>query len=356
MKQKAKYQEIADILREELRGLVSGTKLPTEPLMAKRFNTSVLTLRNAINLLIQEKVVERIQGSGTFVLPPESQDNYQKIVLYCGICSGHMFQNLFDLVSRELNSQGYSPLVFNTTQTGGREQQKKLFNSLMSTNPQFILAIGTGDFPISLLEEYPGKLPPVFFVYRKEFVTTINCNEIIFDDVYMGNCLAEHFYNLGHRNIGFFAPDRFDPEIYSQHMREGIYSFAGQHRDLQITEILFDKDTFQSQIDNMIQKVKKRELSGIITISDHHAATLINSFKEHGLKIPEDVSISGYGNTPWAQDIKYNITTTDLKLEEMAKLIVFNLRRNSGKPKTWMIQPEIIQGKSTTPVNVSTPQ
>ena len=45
-----------------------GDRLPTEPGLAKRFNSSRMTVRKAIDPLVLEGVVERRQGQGTFVV------------------------------------------------------------------------------------------------------------------------------------------------------------------------------------------------------------------------------------------------------------------------------------------------
>jgi GntR family transcriptional regulator len=45
-----------------------GDRLPTEPGLAKQFNSSRMTVRKAIDPLVLEGVVERRQGQGTFVV------------------------------------------------------------------------------------------------------------------------------------------------------------------------------------------------------------------------------------------------------------------------------------------------
>jgi GntR family transcriptional regulator len=45
-----------------------GDRLPTEPDLAKKFNSSRMTVRKAIDPLVLEGVVERRQGQGTFVV------------------------------------------------------------------------------------------------------------------------------------------------------------------------------------------------------------------------------------------------------------------------------------------------
>ena len=71
---KAQYQKIYEELAEKIRNgsFPAGSRLPTEPVMAKEFGVSVGTLRKAIDRLVLEKKVRREQGRGTFVCGGEN--------------------------------------------------------------------------------------------------------------------------------------------------------------------------------------------------------------------------------------------------------------------------------------------
>lgn len=63
------YSKIATALRERiLTGeWEGGEKLPTEKALCEQFHTSRITVRHALKILEEEKLVQRRQGSGTFV-------------------------------------------------------------------------------------------------------------------------------------------------------------------------------------------------------------------------------------------------------------------------------------------------
>lgn len=69
LKSSSRYAQIADILRQRIaRGvLATGDKLPTNEELAESFKVSRVTIRQAVNLLVQEGVVGARQGVGTFV-------------------------------------------------------------------------------------------------------------------------------------------------------------------------------------------------------------------------------------------------------------------------------------------------
>lgn len=64
------YKQIMEILLEEAE---EGEKIPTEIELRERFEVSRMTVRQAIQTLIQEGVLKRYRGKGTFVAPKRIQ-------------------------------------------------------------------------------------------------------------------------------------------------------------------------------------------------------------------------------------------------------------------------------------------
>jgi GntR family transcriptional regulator len=63
------YQQLAELLSRDIAGggLAPGTRLPSEPELARRHRIGRPTVRQATELLVQRGLVERRRGSGTFV-------------------------------------------------------------------------------------------------------------------------------------------------------------------------------------------------------------------------------------------------------------------------------------------------
>lgn len=61
------YVRIADDLKARLQSLQPGARLPSEPQLAKEFSVSRFTITRAVEQLVDEGLITRRQGSGTFV-------------------------------------------------------------------------------------------------------------------------------------------------------------------------------------------------------------------------------------------------------------------------------------------------
>jgi GntR family transcriptional regulator len=65
------YAQLATILRKQIaEGLYPpGDKIPSESSISKQYGVAPMTVRQAIGVLTEQGLLERIQGSGTFVKP-----------------------------------------------------------------------------------------------------------------------------------------------------------------------------------------------------------------------------------------------------------------------------------------------
>lgn len=69
MKEAPKYEIVADHLRQQIleKELAINEQLPQENAIAAAYNVSRITVRKALDILFDENLIYRIQGSGTYV-------------------------------------------------------------------------------------------------------------------------------------------------------------------------------------------------------------------------------------------------------------------------------------------------
>jgi GntR family transcriptional regulator len=76
-----RYAQLADLFRHRIaRGVwPSGTKLPSNEVLAREHNVARVTIRQAIEVLAREGLVEAQQGRGTFIIGASSSDRWLRV-------------------------------------------------------------------------------------------------------------------------------------------------------------------------------------------------------------------------------------------------------------------------------------
>jgi GntR family transcriptional regulator len=76
-----KYAQIADIFRQRIaRGIwAQGLRLPANEVLAAEFGVSRVTIRQAVDLLARDGIIEAQQGRGTFITGTLMQDRWLKV-------------------------------------------------------------------------------------------------------------------------------------------------------------------------------------------------------------------------------------------------------------------------------------
>jgi GntR family transcriptional regulator of arabinose operon len=92
-------------------------------------------------------------------------------------------------------------------------------------------------------------------------------------------------------------------------------------------------------------------MDAVVCYNDQTAMEVVRALQEEGLRVPEDVSVTGYDNCPTADRKELQLTTIahpQDKLGEMAAELLLDLMHNGGRtnPKSVWIEPELIIGNS----------
>jgi GntR family transcriptional regulator len=64
------YRQLVEALRADVAKRLAGDRIDSEPKLARRFGVSRFTVARAVEILVEEGLVRRRQGLGSFVAPP----------------------------------------------------------------------------------------------------------------------------------------------------------------------------------------------------------------------------------------------------------------------------------------------
>ena len=177
--------------------------------------------------------------------------------------------------------------------------------------------------------------------------------QVLMDDCKGGYLITKYLIETGHKNIiGVFKSD--DTQGQNRH--------KGYVRALQEAGILYDPDKviwFYTEdrkvhpYESVFQMAEKKyPMDAVVCYNDQIAMKVIQALTDAGLKVPEDISVTGYDNSYMANSGGFNLTTIvhpQEKLGEMAAELLLDLIQNGEetvKEKKIMIEPEIVIGNS----------
>ena len=207
-----KYMLIAQTLREGIRtGMYAGgQKLPSENELVSLTGYSRQTIRQAMAMLENEGLTERIRGSGTYVKKKSScRPHTHNIAVVTTYIGEYIFPAILHGISSVLSQNGYTPFLSATQNRVDTERE--VLKSLMNKPIDGIIVEGTKTaMPnpnIDLYENFEKQGIPVVFVngYYADLSRPVY---VVMNDREGGRLACEALLGEGHRHIaGFFKSD-----------------------------------------------------------------------------------------------------------------------------------------------------
>jgi LacI family transcriptional regulator len=174
-----------------------------------------------------------------------------------------------------------------------------------------------------------------------------------------------HLFDLGHRKIAFIKGQEFSSDThYRWSAIEQISHELGLAVDprlcvqLEGTEAGSDPgyEATARLLDRLLDRHLDRRLpfTAIFAFNDHSAIGAIARLKEHGLEIPQDISVVGFDDIPSAR------TTVRQPLRSMGEMAANALlswiepQARKEMPATLIVQPDFVVRNSTASVAIRT--
>lgn len=181
------------------------------------------------------------------------------------------------------------------------------------------------------LEELAPTLHPLVLINR----TTVASNTPSLSVDYGQGIqeLAQHLVELGHRRLAFLAGP---PHSASNRQRlVGLEKFRADHPDIELQRIDAGSN-FDSGHDSA-DAIIASGATGILAFNDLVAMGLLSGLHERGVRVPEDMSVTGFDDIPFARYTTPPLTTAAVPITELGDL-------------AWRRMRELIQHKDTEAV------
>ena len=352
---KAKYYIVMEAIKEQIdKGILKPKeKLPSENQLSEEYGISRHTIRKAIGILENEGYVIAKHGKGTFVADRRKEKVSSKnIAVVTTYISDYIFPRIIQGIDKVLTADGYSIILKNTGNS--RSNEGRCLSDIVDKNVDGVIIEPSKSAICCLNDRQYEELEelgiPYIFI-QGTYLGHEKHSAIVMDDVKGAELITEYLISLGHKDIlGIFKADD----------SQGIARHKGYVNALNKAGITYNPDNviwFHTEdrdikpgvaINVMIDNGYK--FDSVVCYNDMIAADIIKTLNERGLKVPQDISVTGYDNSlTGGRTFITTIEHPKEKLGEMAaELLIEKIKGISDKDSRVkrVIEPVLVIGES----------
>lgn len=342
-----KYKIVKEYIKSlvKKKNLGEDDKIPSEHHLAAECQVSRNTVRKAISEMTNEGYLYTRHGVGTFVNTQKQPT--QNIGIVTTYIDDYIFPSVIRGMTSCFSAKNYSIILANTD-NNLKKEKNILTNMLAKDIAGIIIEPSKSSFypdNIELYNKYIQRNIPLLLIhgYHKGF----DFPYLIMDDIKGGYLITEHLIKRGHRNIiGIFKND----DIQGINRSKGFLT-ALKDYDISIEEnslYWFHTEDRQKKPVHIIKNIIKQNKNiptAIICYNDQIAYNIINEIKNSGLKVPEEISVTGYDDSFLAKACNPAITTIAHPKKEFGnKAAQFLLKMIDNPEKIFRkkIKPQLI--------------
>jgi DNA-binding LacI/PurR family transcriptional regulator len=261
-----------------------------------------------------------------------------------------------------IDKAGFIPIALNSRRlmdSGARDFQRKRLQQLLSMELYGVISTGADYWRHPYLDGYPPERRVMLF--ELDYPQS-GCNAVLVDYESGFYQMTRHLIECGCRRIVFSAsPAILKSDLHNFHhflqMRNGYEralrenNLMGSCRYLDIFDNVSDDETVMRLKELLAQPERP---DAIMTYMDSQAAQILRASSRLGCRVPEELRITGFYNTPWScSQGRQLITTMAIDTCLMAQMAMEILSQRPATPRMIFLKPQLITGETTMgfPVN-----
>ena len=299
--------------------LQPGEVLPPVEYLAERANCSVGTVRRALAELASAGIVKGVRRKGTVVakLPTAGR--------VCLLLSPDSHTNLIfqDAVYWALSRAGFHVDLVPPTKDVGEVMARcrqlregpERSDCVVAFDPMLEDAAGWDGFR-GFLDRYPRQV--VFAEDNRPRFPRAHL--ITIDHHQAARVVVEHFLSLGHRRVAIFAGGAPGEEGWAHDAAENCRHL------LEVAGATFHPVYLPEQSETLRRLVTEEGVTAYWDIHDYAATLTAGLLRQWGRRVPQDVSLIGRHDTPWARDCRPPLTTVSYNAVGVAEAIAEALK------------------------------
>jgi LacI family transcriptional regulator len=171
------------------------------------------------------------------------------------------------------------------------------------------------------------------------------------DDVLGGRLAAEHVLRLGHRRLVIVSGEGVVIDRRGQGVRDTVQAFGGS---VELTEIMVparaDEPHLEAAVDRILAMPERP--TAVLCINDRTAGAMLHGLARRGVAVPDDISLVGYDDLPFASLLSPPLTTIRQPRYELGRVAAERLLSEwlpDHRHGQTRFEPELVVRDSTAP-------
>lgn len=347
------YAQLAEVLKGRMimGEIKPGDKLESESEMVEEFGVGRLTVRSALAQLVEMGYLEKAQGKGTFC-KAAGETNYLNIEVILDMGNTYFIPTYYVKGISEVLTANNCNFIISDTNSNAESLCTSLEQILTKNCSGVIFQLTQVDLSsdirsrlLSSITAFNNRGIPCIMIDSR--IEQANISYVMLDEFAGGARVAEHFAAYGHKKCAIaYRPNCCD----ALQRYNGFCKAAGDFRLSAPLELGCDET-----LENDLLRAVQQGVTGIFGYNDDIAVKCIRILKQHGIAVPEKVSVIGFDDSYLASTSEPQLTTVSHPKETMgkhtARALLKLIKKQIRAPYTEMFHPELIRRSSCSNVS-----
>lgn len=317
---KSNFKPAYALLAEKLRSAIvtnsfrPGDFIGTEVELSKANSITRMTARRAVQILIDEGLLERQPGKGVFVKNPHEACQHIKLLS----CNLNWMPSIYIGQGMKLQAEKYNAEVILCDYRGNEDEYINAIVDLPKSKDKslaVLVSIHNKAFYNALLKL---ELANYKYVVVDEILNEFPSPSISSDNILGGKLAVQKLLDCGHKNIGFIGD--VQASTTEKRFRGGAIVLAENSLTYSKVISLSNADSVWEQ--DVLHNIRLLKNSNSLPTAffcscDAVARYVYRAAEKLGLSIPEDISVMGFDDDPIAEWLSPALTTIRQPFEKI---------------------------------------